>query len=79
MPRWYKLKNSSFATARGYYGVNFYTSFIDTCLGHLRERFKAHRTQGVRLCAFLPVAAAKSSFEDLKPAVEMDAPLLKCS
>ena len=79
MPRWFKQKNTSLATARDYYRVNVYNSFIDTCLGQLRERFKSHRTRGVRLCALLPAAAAKSSFKDLKPAVEINAPLLNCS
>ena len=79
MPRWVKTKSSSFATARDYYRVSVYTSFIDTCLGQLRERFKSHRARGVRLCALLPAASANSKFEDLRPAVEMYAPLLDCS
>ena len=78
MPRLAR-KAGSVRTARDYYRVNVFLPFLDTCVGQMRERFKSHKARGMLLCALLPCLSETSSFEDLRPAVEMYAPLLSCS
>ena len=81
MPRWAKVANARNNCAREYYRINVYLAFIDTCLGQINERFRSHLSRGVRLSALLPTVCTNSrtSFEELRPAVDMYSRLLDCS
>ncbi|XP_043227736.1 zinc finger MYM-type protein 1-like [Amphibalanus amphitrite] len=81
MPRWAKVASTRNNCAREYYRINVYLAFIDTCLGQINERFRSHLSRGVRLSALLPTVCTKSrtSFEELRPAVDMYSRLLDCS
>ena len=68
--------NPPVTTAREHYRVAVFLMFIDVCLSQLRERFKSHRSRGLRLSSLIPRACVSSDFGSMSDALDMYARFL---